>query len=283
MNPNDSPQLFKDVAEPRITTLNEEFLRRNMVFATLNDLSSEFEAKAEATHPVTEATLVSKLFALSQVQLMRMGVVGFNPLDAVQSVAKAIEASTAPYHDEYTDGSSAYRTRVIKLKMPDADSDDVEIFGLNFYQPDSDIEEDINQSGSGQAEKSLVVVGHRGVMSDQKPITGETVIMGVRNKKTNDAKFYKVAVDNEYTYGLSTLLGRLNQESEFITRVLLPDGTVYIVEQLVGEEQREAVKEFQKSVEAFKTQPLPTDYMSAEEIDALESIQARRFRDIDTA
>jgi len=158
--------------------------------------------------------------------------------------------------------------------MPDDENGEVEIFGLNFFQPDLNLDLDF---GLNSDSNKLLVVGEKGLIGEQCPINGETVILGVRNIKTNDAKLYKVDVDKASTYNTGTQNQTVYQVSEYKIAVTLPDNTVMVVEQLTDEQQQEAVREFQKSVETLKAQPLPTDGMTEAEIDAISGIHSRHF------
>src|SRR4051812_36139590 len=194
MNPEKNSELFEALAKPRIEALSQEFVRRNLLASTLEELSGLFEEKDHTSHPVTEPTLLGRLFALTQIQLTHMGVAGFRPVEAIDYDG-SIWAKAAPNHDQFTtsDGNTIL-TRLIKLTIPDRErsgmEEEVEIFGLNLYQPDANTDEFLADEND-PAKRLIIIGGNKKVQDRVHPITGETVVFAVRSKQTRDAKLYK--------------------------------------------------------------------------------------------
>src|SRR3989304_9172246 len=103
MGPEKNAELFQAVAEPRLPSLKGEFIRRGLLGESLRQLSDLFESKDNTSHPVTEPTLLLRLYALSQVQRSTMGIAGFEPMLAVnidEQPNGGVDAKAAPAHDE---------------------------------------------------------------------------------------------------------------------------------------------------------------------------------------
>lgn len=273
MGPNTNPALFKEFGEPNVAALDEEFLRRNLLSGTLEELSDLFAEKDHTSHPVTEPTLFGRLYALSQVQKTENGIAGFYPMNAVDFAARGanIRAKAALPHDEFTDSrGNKYRTRVIQLTMPDEDyAAEIDVFGINFYRPDIDVDEllpEISEKGNG-----LVVVGAGGgILTKEQPITGKTPILAVLNKVTNDAKLYQVSVSMTSGH-LSVTSTGITHESETDTRstVILPDNTFASIKLLTSSLQNEALVELQNGLAKLKAAKEPGADLSEEERVAL--------------
>lgn len=272
MRPDNNPKLFEQFGRPQINSLNEEFLRRNLVAGVLEDLSNEFEEKDHTAHPVAEPTLVARLFALSQVQRTAMGIAGFDPLETVDfsRYRGSIEAKAAPAHDSFDDNGSTYKTRAIKFVMHGDDAADaIDVFGLNFYQEDAAVDE----IAPAEASAGLVLIGDKGnVVDKQKPITGSTLLFAVRSKMTNDAKVYTVDVVDPGKIDPAETARQTVQESKTSTKVVMPDQTVIRVTQLEGNELAEAVNELQSSYDRLKQQNSPDDDLDETERAAISTL-----------
>ncbi|OGL24470.1 hypothetical protein A3A68_00255 [Candidatus Saccharibacteria bacterium RIFCSPLOWO2_01_FULL_48_13] len=267
MGPEKNRELFESVAESRIDSLTQEFVRRNLLAATLKELSDFFAEKDNTPHPVTEPTLLGRLWGLAQVQRGHMGVAGFEPLDAVRYDG-AIFAKSAPYHDEFTtqDGN-IIRTRIISLNMfEDEYSDDIEIFGINLYQPDANTDE----FDEHRTEQDLVIVSGGGkILDKERPVIGETVAFAVRNKKTQDSKLYKVRY-LEPTESVGGLGRKIEHQTETKTTVTLPDASSVEVELLNGQLQQQVVEELEAAIR--KLSQKEQDNLSSEEKHAVSEI-----------
>lgn len=250
MGPDKNSELFKSVAEDRIPALTGEFLRRNLLSATLAELAELFDEKDNTSHPVTEPTLLGRLVALSQVQRTQLGIAGFEPLSVVDFDG-SVSAKAAPHHDQFdTDSGETINTRIIKLSMPSSfDDETVEIFGLNMYQPDVNVDEFFDEEAPAA---NIVVVGETGKVMDKiKPISGETLAFAIRNKQTRDAKLYKVIYE-ESSEGQSYMDDDIKHESETKAIVTLPDGKKVAVELLDGDLQNQMVNELQMAIDQLK-------------------------------
>jgi hypothetical protein len=254
MGPEKNSKLYNKLAKPREASLTDEFMRRNLLSATLAELSELFDEKDNTTNPVTEPTMLGKLYALMRVQRSHMGVAGFEPMDMVY-MDGTLSAKVAPAHDSYEledeDGRTGniINTRVIKLTMPDKYSDEqVEVFGLNIYMPD------IDTHGFFESEQAkLLIVGESGKVQDKPAaVTGETVAFAVRNKITQDAKLYKVEYLSEHMDIYNPNEDAIVQENETSTTTTLPDNQSVRIEVLPGELQTEMVEEIRSAIEKLK-------------------------------
>ncbi len=276
MGPEKNPELFQAVAEPRLPSLKEEFIRRGLLGESLRQLSKLFESKDNTSHPITEPSLLLRLFALSQVQRSTMGIAGFEPMLAVnidEQPNGGIDAKAAPAHDEFMDNNSYYRTRVIDITIPNPHYGDmVEIFGLNIYQPTLEERED---SPLETAEPGILMIGGQGEVQHKKhPITGETVVFAVRNKQTEDAKLYKVAFLDSGEAPLRMGPG-VEYQSENSASVFLPDGRVATVELLGGELLQQALDELQSASAELNLLLNPDSILTEEERVAIKDTLGR--------
>lgn len=275
MGPDKNSELFSSVAESRLPSIKEEYIRISLLAESLRELSGLFADKETTSHPVTEPTLLPRLYALSQVQRSAMGISGFEPMLAVNTHEQpngSIDAKAAPAHDEFGENGSYFRTRVINITMPNSYyADMVEIFGINVYQPSID-EREIDDTN----EKSgIILVGQRGeVRQTERPITGETVVFAVRNKITEDAKLYKVAFAEEGDTPLRMGPG-VDFQSETYARVYLPDGRDVVVELLGGELLQQALDELQAASVVLNNLHNPESLLTEHERTAAKETMAR--------
>lgn len=273
MGPSSNPELYENHAAPRVEALDEEFSRRMLLSSRLADLSSLFSDKDNTSHPVTESTLSIRLFALSHLQHTQMSIAGFSGMEAIDFSRgySSIMAKVAPHHDEFqinengNEGEVAaktYRTRVIKITMPDdrligASNQHIEVFGLNFYQPEpksTSMPTTDDGTKDPAAASYLTLIGRSGrAERKQEPITGETVVLAVRNTETNDAKLYAVCIippeEREVT-GFDTK--QVIHKSADEALVTLPDQTQISVKALSGQELLQAVDEFSAAIDVLK-------------------------------
>ena len=266
MGPEKNAELFQAVAEPRLPSLKGEFIRRGLLGESLRQLSDLFESKDNTSHPVTEPTLLLRLYALSQVQRSTMGIAGFEPMLAVnidEQPNGGVDAKAAPAHDEFMDNNSYYRTRVINITMPDPRYGDmVEVFGLNIYQPTAEEREDAPLEPT---EPEILMIGGRGEVQQKKqPITGETVVFAVRNKQTEDAKLYRVAFLDSSETPLKMGPG-VEYQSETSASVYLPDGRIATVELIDGELLQQALDELQSASTELNLLLNPDSVLTEEE------------------
>lgn len=267
MGPERNKELFDAVAGSRIQSLTQEFVRRNLLAATLKEISELFADKDHTSHPVTEPTLLGRLWALTQVQRTHLGIAGFDPLEAVDFDGSII-AKSAPHHHEFSaPGNNTICTRIISLTMPDT-ADTVEIFGLNLYQPDVDTDEFFGDPENGT--NKLVIVGDTGRIRDKiYPITGETVAFAVRNKQTQDAKLYRVAYTDPAEALTDTDAG-IKHEGENRIIVSLPDEMAVVVELIDGQLQHQMVDELRAAIDKLKS--MKVSELAADERQAVSEI-----------
>jgi hypothetical protein len=267
MGPNKNPDLFQSYGEPRVMALDEEFERRMLLSSKLAELSELFEEKDNTSHPITESTLFARLYALSRLQHTPMSIAGFSGMEAVDMSRgySDISAKAALYHDEHKveseDGSAKlYRTRAIKVTIPETAYGDrnghVEIFGLNFYQPEPDIEIDKSVRQDPASKQYLTLIGKNG-RAQRKPqaITGETVVIAVRNKETNDAKLYAaqlIAPEDHEETSVFESSSEIVHKSIYQAKVTLPDQTQVHIETLSGTNLLQAVAEFSLAIDVLK-------------------------------
>lgn len=267
MGPDKNPELFRAHAMPRVEALDEEFERRMLLSQSLAELSTLFEEKDNTSHPVTEPTLYSRLYALSRLQRTQLSISGFHGMEGV-NLSRGIgdiSAKVAPHHDEFRKegnggGARVYRTRVIQITMPESGygvpNENIEIFGINFYQPEPVFENDTEspEAKDPGAQGYLAIVGKdRKVQRKPQPITDETVVIAVRNKETNDAKLYAASFlapedRKSNTFDAAEIMHEAINEAV----VVLPDQTQVLVKALSGKELLQAVAELSSSIEVLK-------------------------------
>ncbi len=254
MGPQNNPELYQAIAADRQNAVSQEFRRRVLLAGTMSDLSTEFQKRDQTQHHLAEPTISTKLYALSLVQRSSMGVAGFNafsPVTVHNGVLDNVKALEAPHHDEFSHEDELFRTRVVSLIPSEITRNEVDIFGLNFYQPEHGVE-DASTKGLVVISKNAEKVG--AVVSESRTLSGETVLFAVRNQKSDDAKLYSVAFDdpqNPNNQGFMHSSG-ITFQSETEARIMLPDSQVIVVKQLIGELQDQAVAELDKSVECLK-------------------------------
>lgn len=251
MGPEKNAQLYAEVGESRLPALNDELYRRTSLAKTLEELSESFAASE--VQPFTEPTMFARLYGLTQVQRMHLGVAGFHPLAAVDfnSPLFEITGSALAHHDEFEENGARIRSRIVKLNTPLEFHEKVEIFGLNIYQPDIDL----SDLDLGETTPHLIAIGDRGrIVNDKKPINGETPLLAARSLLTSDSKIYSVSfVDpsERASYGSFEQIEHLHEKK---VRLRLPDFRIVEVEQLSGESLRQAVEEFRIAYEKSREQ-----------------------------
>jgi len=234
MGPNTNPELYVSTAFDIQPVLDEEYIRRNLVAPALAELSVLFHERDNTPCPVIEPTLFARLYALSMVQRSRMGISGFYPLDTFRYGGQ-VDAKAAPSHDEFVTSNSVFRTRVINFVMPDRDATDrdIEIFGINFYQPAADEDTPDKQPTRESTGSGIIVVDKRGIVTNKRsPISGETVIFAVHNKVTHDAKLYQVTLEKPNNMDPQTVDSAITLNAENCAQVSLPDSRRVNVTQL---------------------------------------------------
>lgn len=293
MSPESNPELFNKLAEPSMGNLNEEYMRRNLVAGVLKDASELFEDRQTTRHPITEPSLFARFYALSQVQRTNLGVTGFNPLRVVrfEEGVVSLEAKSAPHHDEVElqDGPTL-RTRLINITVPEpsyasdtgglswnheqqtkTQDGDIEIFGINIYYPDTEID-DIFADADQQPRKRLAIVSRSGEVRDKpQPITGETIIFGVRNRRTNDAKLYTITPLKSDDVEDTAFIASPSHKQDGSSIVRLPDGVYMVVRSLSGDDLRGAVEEIERGVRALQNGESCDSQLSPEERQAVGS------------
>lgn len=276
MGPGKNQELYAAVAKDIEPILDDEFTRRNLVGPVLSELTILFDERDNTRRPMVEPTLFARLYAVSLVQRSRMGISGFNPLEAF-NYGNAVEAKAAPYHDEFKSqmNNATYRTRVINLLLPDQSLDkDIRIFGLNFYQPGPT--EDVEPVAPERTPtiSGLIVTDNRGRVTskDRTPVTGETVVFAVHNRTSKDAKLYQVSFISPERADLTFEREAVVFETGTRAKVCLPDKQVVTVEQLQDELLQQAVDELDKSVERLKGLANPDTLLTTEERQAARSV-----------
>ncbi len=271
MGPDRNSVLFEAVGQPRIEALDEEFDRRTLLSQRLSELSELFDTKDHTSHPVTESTIFARLYALSRLQRTQMSIAGFTgmePIDLSRGRAE-INAKVAPHHDEFRTRSNGedgnekiYRTRVIKITMPESDygsrDNHIEIFGINLYQLEPSKELTTHGPESSEADPGangyLVLIGKAGqVQRKPEPITGETVIIAVRNTETNDAKLYSATFISPEDQDLEGFNPKeITHKSANEAIVTLPDNNQIAITALSGEALTQAVAELSLAIDRLE-------------------------------
>ena len=290
MGPDNSIQLYRRVERGgSVARLEEETLRRVAIGQTLGDLSDQFETRADGQPAhIAEPVMVRKLYALAAIQRTRLGVAGFDPRAAINfdHSSDRVMAEAAPAHDSFNHdefGSQAM-TRAIKFIIRDyngeADST-IEMFGLNLYIADPNIEaiDGISEPHASHPTQLLVVneAGRATKQTEEAYISGETPIIAVRNSKTGDARVYllldaetsDIPDDLTDSHGARAAGQPLIQGAE--AWVDLPDGQVQRIVVLQGDELANAAREFADAASALQTGGI--DQLSVSERAAVTSTQ----------
>ena len=287
MNPETSTELYSKLAQPRLESLQEEYMRRNLVAGVLKDVSDLFNSRETTRNPITEPALFARFYALSQVQRTHLGVTGFNPLTVVrfEEGVVSLEAKIAPPHDEVTlDDGTTLRSRLINITLPEPNGvddnpglswgqphqikqpeSDIEIFGINIFLPDVDIEAALTES-ENVPKKGLALVSRGGeVRKKPQPVTGETVLFGVRNRRTNDAKLYAIIREPQEDTEDLKFVNSIAHKKDGSCVVLLPDGIFMSIKSLAGAELNQAVEEIVKGSDTLKGNNSTDSTLSPEE------------------
>lgn len=275
MGPGKNSTLYEAAAAARLQAIDEEFERRNVSTRTMQELGDELIAKETTPDPVTEPTLYARLYVLTQVQRTQIGMDGLVPIKAVDfQDSSSVTARQAPHHDKFSNDRGVYCTRAIKLELPGYQGEeDIQLFGLNIYQPDISSESPLDTAEPAASETpSLVIIGGKGdVLRKEKSITGETVVFAAFNKRSGDVKFYTVKAmplpDNLENIAVI----RHDPENRNIVRVGTPDGQYFEIEQLQGDLLLAAIDEFDKALTAVKEVTPPNSSLKPEEREALSS------------
>jgi hypothetical protein len=248
MGPEKNKALFDLTAASRITGMSGEFQRREDLGVTLELLSTFFN-KVGAEHTVTEATMITRLHALSQIQDSQLGISGFEPLFAMRHDRPngSVKAKKTPAHDSFLQDGIEYKTRVISLNMPYHRSENIEFYGINMYVP-TIREQTEALSPTGINRSRLVVVNERGeFVEEAEAITGETSVFAVINNETGDAKAYSVEIEEEDTNSNSYLgdsgVRYISTEEAIVS---LGDGRQVRVRELKEDLLREVIDELRE-------------------------------------
>lgn len=284
MGPHKNPKLF-EACGTNVGALDKEFTQRNLVSHTLRDLSELFKERETTESPVTEPALFAKLYALSSIQKTHLAVSGFTgmePIDASRGYTE-INAKAAEPHDQFhgkDPGNSPgaeqvlYETRLVQLIIPTFSTvEHIEVFGINIFRKDLDL---TLGSGNGsreideEHEKYLAIIGKGGRVQDSspQPVTGETVVIAVRNNQTQDAKLYTVNMVDPSSYADEVVMGPkepINFKSDKVVVVTLPDSSRYEITCLEGEILSQAVNELSAGIDSLKKTPDPDSALSEEE------------------
>ena len=266
MGPEKNRELFAMVGEPALGEVDAEFDRRNLAGPTLADLTAEFNRKDNSPRPVTDPTLLAKLYALSMVQGSPMGVSGFNPMEAVDHYG-GVTAKAAPHHDTFPQDGREYRTRVIQL-LPSGEHlpKDINIFGINLYQPGPNEDALPVEPAKTTTERGLVVIDKRGTVAKAgAPISGQTLLFAVYNTDTRDAKLYQATIERPEAYRESSLSGGAVFENETSATVFLTEGLGVLVRQLGGVEQQQAVLELEAARDLLSDAEPPNSILTPQQ------------------
>ncbi len=254
MGPHKNPELFNAVARPNIERVKNEFLRRNMVAATLQDLAEAFDQQNGEPRPIADPLLYAKLYGLSMTHQSSIGISGFTALDSVDHSQGMIVAKAAPPHDTYTNDTTneTFQTRVINLSLPEdhgyGSLKNVKIFALNFYHPDPIIVEEEDRPETG-----LLLIGKKkGIVNGTSPIIGDVSLFAAINTETGDAKIYKVTYVQEPGVVFTGDRERVSFEGDNTAIIRLSQQVTVRVEQLTDELERQASEEFVSGMTALK-------------------------------
>lgn len=106
----------------------------------------------------------------------------------------------------------------------------------------------------------------------QNPVSGETVVFGVHNKVTQDAKLYQVNFVEPEKAPITSYDGSIKFTGDTEAYVVLPDRRLVVVRQLQGVLQQQAEQEFQAAIGAWKRNGNADEALSPFERSAAQAV-----------